>query len=364
MRLVDSHCHLQADRFATDAVAVAAAARAAGVERMLVPGWNLRSSRDALALADRIDGLDVAVGIHPHDASSADEPSWREIERLASSPGVAAIGETGLDYDRVFSPIDAQLVNLRRHLALARDLGVPVVLHCRSAAGRHDAQDALLRELDAAALGRRRAAGRDHPFLLRAARLRARGDRARVCRLVQRPGIPARRGAERRGRGARAGRTGCWSRRTRRISRRPAPRGAATSRSGCAVTAAWLAERRGVDPGRLGDDLVRSYDAAAAVTSPGAREVAPNDACSEPSRRPMRSGRPPERQRAARQAMWTRSRERADVSARAGITVSEVPSDAGQEVAVAQHRQDRGPRPAGDFALTSRRPLTRLLALS
>ena len=116
MRLVDSHCHLQADRFAADAATVAAAAVAAGVERILVPGWNVRSSRDALSLAERIGGLDVAVGIHPHDASSADEPTWHEIERLASSPGVVAIGETGLDYDRVFSPIDAQLVNLRRHL--------------------------------------------------------------------------------------------------------------------------------------------------------------------------------------------------------------------------------------------------------
>ncbi|MBM4409561.1 MAG: hypothetical protein FJ038_13430, partial [Chloroflexi bacterium] len=152
-RLVDSHCHLQSDRFAADADAVVAAARLAGVERILVPGWNLRSSLDAFALAERISGLDVAAGIHPHDASGADARTWRAIERLAARPDLVAIGETGLDYDRVFSPIEVQLASLRRHLELARAAGLPLVLHCRSAAGRRDAQDALLAELDAAGIG-------------------------------------------------------------------------------------------------------------------------------------------------------------------------------------------------------------------
>jgi len=64
-----------------------------------------------------------------------------------------AIGETGLDYDRVFSPIPDQLTNLRRNLALALDTGKPAILHCRSAAGRRDAQDALVEELRAARVG-------------------------------------------------------------------------------------------------------------------------------------------------------------------------------------------------------------------
>ncbi len=64
-----------------------------------------------------------------------------------------AIGETGLDYDRVFSPIPDQLDNLRRNLALALDTGKPAILHCRSAAGRRDAQDALVGELRRAGLG-------------------------------------------------------------------------------------------------------------------------------------------------------------------------------------------------------------------
>ena len=67
--------------------------------------------------------------------------------QLSRDPRVVAIGETGLDYDRVFSPIEAQLVNLRRNLRLAADLGKPAILHCRSRAGERDAQDALLAEV-------------------------------------------------------------------------------------------------------------------------------------------------------------------------------------------------------------------------
>jgi len=154
MRLVDSHGHLNADRFATDAGSGAEAARAAGVERILVPGWNVASSERALALVAAAPWLDAAVGVHPHDAAKVDDEGWRRIVEWAAEPAVLAIGETGLDYDRVFSPIPDQLVNLRRNLTLASDTGKPVILHCRSAAGRRDAQDALLGEVRAMGQGR------------------------------------------------------------------------------------------------------------------------------------------------------------------------------------------------------------------
>jgi TatD DNase family protein len=149
MRLVDSHCHLNAERFEADAEAIAEAARAAGVERILVPGWNVASSERALDLMGRVPWLDAAVGVHPHDAAKVDLAGWDRIVTMAGDPRVLAIGETGLDYDRVFSPIDDQLTNLRRNLALAADTGRPAILHCRSAAGRRDAQDALLAEMRA-----------------------------------------------------------------------------------------------------------------------------------------------------------------------------------------------------------------------
>jgi TatD DNase family protein len=153
VRLIDSHCHLNADRFAGDAATVVDRARAAGLERILVPGWNVASSERALELADRFDWLDIAVGVHPHDAAKVDDAGWRRIVELAADPRVVAIGETGLDYERVFSPIPDQLTNLRRNLALALETGRPAILHVRSGAGRQDAQEAIVDELVSAGFG-------------------------------------------------------------------------------------------------------------------------------------------------------------------------------------------------------------------
>jgi TatD DNase family protein len=149
MRLVDSHCHLQAERFDDDVDLVLGGARLAGVERILVPGWDPASCEGALALVDRFPWLDAAVGIHPHDAANVDDDGWARIVELAGDPRVVAVGETGLDFDRVFSPILVQLANLRRNLRLAADTGKAAILHCRSADGQRDAQDALLAELRA-----------------------------------------------------------------------------------------------------------------------------------------------------------------------------------------------------------------------
>ncbi len=153
MRLVDSHCHLNAEHFTDDADEVAAAAATAGVERLLVPGWDVASSRRAVALVGRLPHALAAVGVHPHAAAEVDAAGWTEVVNLANDAAVAAIGETGLDFDRMWSPAEAQLENLRRNLALALATGKPAILHCRSKPGRRDAQDALLAELRAAGFG-------------------------------------------------------------------------------------------------------------------------------------------------------------------------------------------------------------------
>ena len=153
MRLVDSHCHLQADRFDADVDLVLGAARIAGVERILVPGWDLESCEGALALVGRFPWLDAAVGVHPHDAATVDDGAFASVAELARDERVVAVGETGLDYDRMFSPIDAQLGNLRRNLALAVEIGKPAILHCRSAPGSTEAHDALIDELRSAGVG-------------------------------------------------------------------------------------------------------------------------------------------------------------------------------------------------------------------
>jgi len=145
--LVDSHCHLQSDRFAADLDLVVGGARVAGVERILVPGWDEASCAGALAVVERFPWIDAAVGVHPHDAATVDDDGWARVVSLARDERVVAVGETGLDFDRVFSPIAAQLANLRRNLTLAAETGKPAILHCRSAAGRRDAQDTLVDEL-------------------------------------------------------------------------------------------------------------------------------------------------------------------------------------------------------------------------
>ena len=151
-RLVDSHAHLQSDAFADDADEVIAAARVAGVVRLLIPAWDLVSTRSGLDFV-RSRGLRTTAGIHPHVAADASEGAWAALRELAADGLVVAIGETGLDYDRGFSPREAQLANLRQHIRLAGDLGKPLILHCRSAPGSRDAQDDLVHELREAGVG-------------------------------------------------------------------------------------------------------------------------------------------------------------------------------------------------------------------
>jgi TatD DNase family protein len=152
MRLIDSHAHLQADAFMADLDDVLARAAMAGVERILVPGWDAASSGAAVRLATA-RGLHAGVGIHPHDAASASDAEWAQVVELAADPIVVGIGETGLDFDRMHSSREAQLANLRRHLRLALDSGKPAILHCRSAVGERDAQDLLIAEMRAAGFG-------------------------------------------------------------------------------------------------------------------------------------------------------------------------------------------------------------------
>jgi TatD DNase family protein len=107
---------------------------AAGVERILVPGWDLSSSEAALELAARHPGVvDAAVGIHPHDAAAMTEVGWERLRALAREPAVRAIGEIGLDYHRNLSDPPVQRDAFERQLALADELRLPVLVHDREA---------------------------------------------------------------------------------------------------------------------------------------------------------------------------------------------------------------------------------------
>ncbi|MBI3974538.1 MAG: TatD family hydrolase [Chloroflexi bacterium] len=131
--LVDTHAHLNDRRFAHDLDAVLARAAEHGVGAMVVAGYNLATSRRAVELAQRHDSLWAAVGIHPHDATSAGRAALAELGRLAGQPKVVAIGECGLDYYRNLSPRAAQVTAFTHQLRLAARCGLPVVVHSRDA---------------------------------------------------------------------------------------------------------------------------------------------------------------------------------------------------------------------------------------
>jgi TatD DNase family protein len=134
MRLVDTHTHLHFPQFAEDLDAVLARARAAGLTALVTIGTDRETNPAAVALAESHPDLFASVGIHPHDASEATESDFVEIERLArGSKKVVALGEMGLDFFRNLSPHDVQERVFRRQLDLAREVGKPVVVHCREA---------------------------------------------------------------------------------------------------------------------------------------------------------------------------------------------------------------------------------------
>ncbi len=145
MGLFDSHVHLDDAAFDHDREEVLARARAAGVERMLTVGTDLASSRAAVALAHRHPGVYAAVAVHPHAAADLTDEVYDALGDLARQPGVVAVGETGLDFGGRSAPVESQRRALRAHLALARERGLPVVVHCRDA---HEALLEMLSEVD------------------------------------------------------------------------------------------------------------------------------------------------------------------------------------------------------------------------
>ncbi len=131
--LFDSHCHLQMPAFASDMPDVLERARQGGWEASVVIGMDVPSSRQAIDLASRHEGLYATVGMHPHDASCLDEEALGALRTLAKEPWVVAIGETGLDFYRNLSAPALQRKAFQEQLALASEVDLPVVIHARQA---------------------------------------------------------------------------------------------------------------------------------------------------------------------------------------------------------------------------------------
>ena len=126
--MIDTHAHL--DAAADPADVLVERARAAGVDRIVSVGTKESSWHETLAIAERHDGVAVALGIHPHEAADGDVGALRDALQDGNA---VAVGETGLDYFRDYAPREVQRRIFDEQLQLAAELGKPVIIHTRAA---------------------------------------------------------------------------------------------------------------------------------------------------------------------------------------------------------------------------------------
>jgi TatD DNase family protein len=133
MNLTDTHCHLDYNKFDPDRAEVIQRATDSGLIRLLVPGLDHRSSKEAVQLAESNPSVYAAVGFHPTDLDKFSESTFQQVKELANHPKVVAIGEIGIDYywvkesdKRAF-----QLEALQRQLQFAQEINKPVIIHMR-----------------------------------------------------------------------------------------------------------------------------------------------------------------------------------------------------------------------------------------
>jgi TatD DNase family protein len=148
MRLVDSHCHIDGEAFDGDRDEVVARARAAGVEMMLCIGTGDPHNGEiarAVEVAEKFEDVFASVGVHPHDAKLYDDAAEKNLIELANnSAKVIAWGEIGLDFYYDHSPRDVQTEVFLRQIRIARELGLPIIVHSRDA--DEETVDILTRE--------------------------------------------------------------------------------------------------------------------------------------------------------------------------------------------------------------------------
>jgi TatD DNase family protein len=133
MRLIDTHCHLNDLEAFPDAAEAVQEAKDAGVDRLIIVGVDTDSSRIALEIANRFDGVFAVVGWHPTSAAKYNANELKAVEEMAADPKSVAIGEIGYDFHWDFSTPEQQKVCLIEQLDLAKSLDMPIVFHCREA---------------------------------------------------------------------------------------------------------------------------------------------------------------------------------------------------------------------------------------
>ncbi|MBL8051070.1 MAG: TatD family hydrolase [Anaerolineales bacterium] len=133
MQLTDTHCHLDYNKFDADREEVIQRANDAGLIRLLVPGLQHKSSKEAVTLAEKYPSVYAAVGFHPTDLEEFHQKNFDEVKALANHPKVVAIGEIGIDYYWVKEKEKQEFQRevLKQQLAFAKEVNKPVVIHMR-----------------------------------------------------------------------------------------------------------------------------------------------------------------------------------------------------------------------------------------
>ena len=130
---IDTHVHLNADQYEEDIDEVIQRALEAGVEKMVVVGFDRKTILKAMELTEQHAFIYAVVGWHPVDAIDCTEEDLEWIESLAAHPKVVGIGETGLDYHWDKSPKDVQQEVFRKQIRLAQKVKLPIIIHNRDA---------------------------------------------------------------------------------------------------------------------------------------------------------------------------------------------------------------------------------------
>lgn len=131
--LVDSHAHLDSDDYDADIGAIVERAQQFGLKAIVTIGIEPADWPNTLALAARYPEVYPALGIHPNSADQANDDTFQQLAALCKAHNVVGLGETGLDYYREYVPHEQQKDSLRKHLALSRELHLPVIIHTRDA---------------------------------------------------------------------------------------------------------------------------------------------------------------------------------------------------------------------------------------
>ena len=131
--LIDTHCHLDMDAFDNDRDVVVKRAGDANIKYIINAGSDREGNIRGIELSNQYSNVFSAVGIHPHDAKTLDRTLYKELKEWAKKPKVVAIGEIGLDYHYLHSPKGVQIEAFRQQIALAKSLGLPVIVHSREA---------------------------------------------------------------------------------------------------------------------------------------------------------------------------------------------------------------------------------------